>query len=126
MSIEDALNRLAAAYEANTAALLGGVVAPTEVKKPAGKKEPAATAPAASQTTATAQKGSPVQEKKADDSAAAPVYKDLQTVLYELCNKKGVEHGQKFVASLGYKKMSDAKPEDFADLIAKFRTEIDA
>ena len=121
MSIEDSINRLATAIEANTTALLGQAPKPekAEQSEKKSKAAPAATAPAATQTTA-ATSAAP----EAKDAPSAPTYKDVQIVLYELCNKKGVEHGQKFVASLGYKKMTDAKPEDFADVIAKFQAEI--
>ena len=118
MSLEESITRLAAAVEANTAARLGQAPDP-QVKK---SEKPAATKSAATQTIAAPQ-ASAVPATKAESSEPPP-YKDVQTILYELCNKKGVENSQKFIASLGYKKMTDAKPEDYAGIIEKFRAEL--
>lgn len=122
MSLELAITRLAEAMEANTAALLGGKIVTTaaaDVKKPAAEKAKTATA-----STPPTAPGAAAPAEKAKPSEPIP-YKAVQDVLYELCSKKGVEQGQKFVAALGYKKMTDAKSEHFGPVIAAFRAAID-
>lgn len=99
--IEAKIDALIAALEANTAAHQGKVAPATD--KPAAAKAPAAAKVAASPAAAPA--------------APAVTYEQIKAPFLDLVAKAGRDHALTVIAPLT--NLKEAKPEQFADILAK-------
>lgn len=114
MSLEDSLNRIATALEA-----LAGNGVPNQLEVGAAKPEAARTPTTAATAVA--------QGPKADsqESKALDYEKDIKPLFNEFCKVKGITEAQAYLTKRGYtKKLTEAKPEEYPEIIAELKAAI--
>lgn len=129
MSLEQEIAKLTAAVEANTEAVLavlaaGGEDTPAPAAKPARGR--AAAAAAATEEAPAEPKRGRGRPPKSEPKAPAVSLEEVREILKEHVANFGGEETKKLLAEFNAKKIDNLKPEQYADVIAQAKAEIEA
>lgn len=109
--IEEKIDQLIAALNANTAALAGSAAKPPKAEKPKTEEKKSETAK--------------VEEKK-PDAPVGPTMTDLRALAQQLVDAGRVSDVKDANKALGFAKVSECPPDKFTELHTKLKAAVDA